>query len=255
MYRFLVALIDPLLLCLLALGMTLVCLWRCPQVPRGRLRAAMAAFLALVLICMPPVVFLALGTLEWAYPPRYDIPRDAQALVVLGGRVNPPDTFRPRPVLEQETVTRCRKVAQLYRENGPRLVVVSGGNVDPRQPGPTCAEAMSEFLVHLGVAPGDLITEGQSRTTYENASKTQRLLSHRGITRIVLVTSATHLRRSERCFRAVGFQVTPRGCGYRATKLRWTVRSLLPNAGSAQRMGDVVHEWVGLAWYWLRGRI
>ena len=126
----------------------------------------------------------------------------AQAIVLLAGMVAPPDEFQPRPVLSDETVTRCLKAAQLYQESGPRLIVVSGGKVDSSKPGPTCARAMADFLMGLGVEPRDLVTEERSRTTHENAVETGRLLAARGIQHIVLVTSATHMPRAERCFRA-----------------------------------------------------
>jgi len=255
MYHLLVELTDPFLLCLLLLGLALASVWRSKQAPRGRLRLMTLAFLGLVLVCMPPVAFVAQGTLEWAYPPQYDLPDDSQAMVVLGGRVDPSDRFRPRPELGDETVIRCLKAAQLYREGGPCLLVVSGGNVDPDHPGPTCAKAMSDFLADVGVAPADLALEDQSRTTYENAVQTRRLLEPQGVQRIVLVTSATHLRRAVLCYRAQGFEVTPRGCNYRATQFQWSPRTFLPSCDAARALNVAVHEWIGLFWYWAHGRI
>ena len=134
-------------------------------------------------------------------------------------------------------------------------MVASGGNPDPTQLGPTCGEAMSEFLADAGVAPADLLSEERSRTTYENAAETHRLLDRRGVKRIALVTSATHLRRSERCFRAQGFEVAPRGANYMATDLRWSIRTFLPSSSAAHTVSAATHEWIGLAWYWMHGRI
>lgn len=255
MYRLIAGLVDPFIVCFLLVGLALAGLWRSRDVPRGRLWLLTGAFLALVLVCLPPVMFLAVGTLEWAYPPKYDVPNGTQAIVVLGGRVDPADKVRPRPELGDEAVMRCLKAAQLYRAGGPCLVVVSGGNVDPNHPGPTCAKAMADFLVSVGVAFDDLVLEGRSRTTYENAVETRRLLKPRGVERIVLVTSATHLRRSERCFRGQGFEVTPRGCNYRATEFQWSFRAFLPSSDAAQTFNAVVHEWLGSFWYWVHGRI
>jgi uncharacterized SAM-binding protein YcdF (DUF218 family) len=255
MYRLIVSLVDPFLLCLLLLGLGLAALWRSKQTPRGRLWIATVSYLALVTVCMPPLAFWAAGTLEWAYPPRYDVPADTQAIVVLGGRVEPADQFRSRPELDEETVMRCLTAAQLYREGGPCLVFSSGGNPDPDHPGPTCGQAMSDFLADLGIPPSDLWHEGESRTTHENAVQTRRVLAPRGIENIVLVTSASHLRRAELCFRAQGFRVTPRGANYRATQLQWSVRTFLPSAKAVGTIDAVIHEWLGLAWYWLHGRI
>jgi hypothetical protein len=34
-----------------------------------------------------------------------------------------------------------------------------------------------------------------------------------------------------------------------------SITSVLPSAGGMQGVNDASHEWLGLAWYWLRGRI
>ena len=52
-----------------------------------------------------------------------------------------------------------------------------------------------------------------------------------------------------------GILVVPAGCRYRATEFFWTVFNFLPSAGAANSNQEVIHEWMGLAWYWLKGRI
>src|SRR5262249_37927778 len=55
-----------------------------------------------------------------------------------------------------------------------------------------------------------------SRTTYENAVESARLLNDRDMPRVVLVTDAAHLRRAVACFRKQGLDVIPCGSHYRA---------------------------------------
>ena len=145
--------------------------------------------------------------------------------------------------------------ARLYRQGEPCLIVVSGGKVESDTPGPTLAEVMRDFLLTQGVAAKDILLEDKSSTTYENARETADLLSQRGIERIVLVTSATHMRRGEQCLRAQGLQVTASSCDHKATKFQWCVGTFLPNPYAAADVDMVAHEWIGLAWYWLWGRI
>ena len=83
--------------------------------------------------------------------------------------------------------------ARLYHQGKPRLIVVSGGKVDAGVPGPTLAQAMRDLLVGQGIKENDLLVEDQSRTTYENALLTAKILSRRGIRQIVLVTSAVDM--------------------------------------------------------------
>ena len=202
MYRFFVSLLTPLPILCLLLAVGLIVLWRSRRASRGQLLWLAIPLVLLVLSTLPAVSYLALGSLEWAYPPEDGRPADAQAIVVLAGYVRPPNDLRPEAELGQDTYSRCLHAARLYRQGEPCLVVVSGGKVESDTPGPTLAEVMRDFLLTQGVAAKDILLEDKSSTTYENARETADLLSQRGIERVVLVTSATHMQRSERCLRA-----------------------------------------------------
>ena len=255
MYRFVSQLLQPFvsLACLTLLGAAV--LWWRRRETRPRLLLVTVPLVCLAVMSTPVVSYLALGSLEWQYPPCYDTPREAETIVVLSGHVRPPDRIRLRAELGDNTLGRCLHAAELYDQGKPCLVVLCGGKVDPSTAGPTFAAAMCDFMVQQGVARSDLLLEDQSRTTYENAVETARLLRGRGIEKIVLVTSATHMQRAERCFRSQGFDVRASGCRYRATQFRWSLSQFLPDAGSARDVEDVAHEWLGLFWYWLHGRI
>ncbi len=66
---------------------------------------------------------------------------------------------------------------------------------------------------------------------------------------------AAHLRRAVGCFRKQGIEVVPCGCRYRASRLKWSVRTLLPNPEMAEGCREAWHEWLGAAWYGLLGRM
>jgi uncharacterized SAM-binding protein YcdF (DUF218 family) len=175
-------------------------------------------------------------------------------IVVLAGWLQPPDDFRPQAELGEDTLRRCFHAVQLYRRTGPCSIVVSGGKVDTSEPGPTLAEAMHEFLVGQGVPDEAIVQEDQSRNTYENAALTARLLHNQGITDVMLVTDAIHLPRAVRCFEAQGVSVTPSGVAYRATRFEGALGDFLPSPTAAANNQKVLHEWLGMAWYWMNGR-
>jgi len=255
MYRFFVDLLEPFLVLYVLTALMLANLWRKPAESRRRLLLVTVPFLGLTLLCTPAISYFALGSLEWLYPPCADRPEDVKAIVVLSGGMRPPDGVRKQPELKESTLCRCLQAARLYRQGEPCLVVASGGKVDPAGPGPTLAEAMRDFLLRHGVAQGDLLIEDRSRTTYENAAETAKLLRRRVIGKVVLVTDALHLLRAQRCFEAQGIEVVPSGCRYRATRLRWSLFSFLPSAGAARGTQEALHEWLGIVWYRLHGRI
>jgi uncharacterized SAM-binding protein YcdF (DUF218 family) len=177
-----------------------------------------------------------------------------QAIVILSGYLRPSDELRPWHELGKDSIYRCVLGAELYHQGEPCLVVVTGGIVTPYDSTPV-ADAMVEFLVKLGINRDHIMIENESTSTYENARNVAKLLEPRGIGRVLLVTHATHLLRSEMCFRKQGIEIVPRGAYYRATRFRGSVLDFLPSASSAGAIDDVIHEWLGIAWYWVKGRI
>jgi len=261
MYRFIVALLQPYPLLYLLTLVALVRVWRSYLGNRRRLLLAIVPFGLLGFVSLPVVGYLALGSLEWPYPPRDEVPDDAGAIVVLSGYVRPPGGSVRDPELGSDTLLRCLHAAQLYKaqlhKNHRCPIVVTGGKVNLNTPGNMLAKDMHDFLVGQGVKEEDLLMEDASSTTFENAwNSGEKFLTPRGIDKIVLVTSAFHMWRSERCFRALGFQVVPSPCDYRATWFSWSLTAFVaPSPHAAAGVETVVHEWLGIAWYWLWGRI
>lgn len=255
MYHLVVDLLRPYTLLCLLMGAALVNLWSRRRETRGRLLCLTVPFVALVLLSLPAMSYLLLGTLEWRYPPVTQRPANVEAIVVLSAGIRPPDAVRTRAELDPDSLYRCLHAAEVYHQGPPCPVLLSGGKVDPEAPGPPTAELMRDFLLKLGVNAADLITETQSRTTYENAAQCRTLLEPRGIHRIVLVTDATHLLRALLCFRKQPIEVIPSGCQYRATHLDYKLTNFLPSSDAALNCQRAIHEWLGAVWYWIHGRI
>jgi uncharacterized SAM-binding protein YcdF (DUF218 family) len=254
MHRFWIdILLQPFLVLLMLAGLGVLNLWRRRVETRRRLLLAAVPVVSLILVSTRAVAYFAVGSLEWPYPESHLRPEGADAIVVLSGYLRPPTRTFPKARLGADTLNRCLHAAELYSQ-GPRcLVVVSGGRMEEDKPGPTLAEAMADFLTHHGVAREDLLRETRSRSTYENAAETWKLLEPRGIRRIVLVTDAMHLRRAEECFRSRGFDVLPSGCDYRASEFEGWPTDFLPSVGAVGDMQRVLHEWVGIIYYRVRG--
>jgi uncharacterized SAM-binding protein YcdF (DUF218 family) len=252
-YRFIVTLLQPYPLLYLLTLVALLRLWRKRPAERRLVLFVLVPLLLLGIVSLPAVGHFAVGTLEWRYPPQSAAAGDAGVIVVLSGYVRPPSETVPEAELGSDTFLRCLHAARLYKAK-PRPILVSGGPNGPT--GPTLARSMRDFLAGQGVKEEDLLMEEESGTTYENALHSGEILSRRNFNRIVLVTSAFHMPRSERCFRALGFQVVASPCDYHSVRSSWTPCDfLLPSPHAAAGVEMAVHEWLGIAWYWLRGRI
>jgi uncharacterized SAM-binding protein YcdF (DUF218 family) len=255
MYETVATLLRPYTLIWLFLLVGVVTLWCKRRETRGRLLLLTIPFVALHLLSTPMVAHLALGTLEWQYPPLERRPVDCEAIVVFAASILPPDEVRDQAELADNTRLRCLYAAELYRQSDACPILVSGGKVNPEDVGPPHARVMAEFLQGQGVPAADLIVEDHSRTTYENALESSRKLKERHLRKVILVADAVDMCRAVRCLTRQGIDVTAAPSYYRAKPFNFTLRALVPNAEAIENSECVWHEWLGVAWYWCQGRI
>ena len=88
--------------------------------------------------------------------------------------------------------------------------------------------------------------------TLENAVNSEKLLREEGVTRILLVTHAAHMRRARLAFEHAGLQVVPAPMGF-TTRAQDNLLELgLPSAQGIWMTRAAWHEAIGWAWYRLR---
>jgi uncharacterized SAM-binding protein YcdF (DUF218 family) len=218
---------------------------------RGRI-LNLAAAVGLLLWCWPVTAWLFVRTLEGGSPLQPTPSRPTDAIVVLSSGTYFANASHPEPEEGFETFLRSSHAA-LYFHRHPQPVVVSGGAVDTGDPAP--ADLMRLHLLRRGVPDSMITVENRSRTTYENALDTARILLPKGIRRIALVTEGFHMTRARLCFRKQGFDVIAEACCYRTLEPRTVSDLLVPSIWAIKVNQAVVHEWSGLAWYRIRGRI
>lgn len=186
---------------------------------------------------------------SYSRPPAPGVTADA--IVVLGGGLQPP--VPPRRAVEvSEAGDRVLEAARLWHEERSAVVVASGGRFDrTARPRAEAADA-AELLQVLGVPAEAILEQPGTRTTHEEAIAVRRLLAARGIDRILLVTSALHMRRACALFRAQGLEVIPAPTDFVAVEVEERSRAmgaltLLPRAESLVLTTRALHEWLGLA--------
>ncbi len=157
--------------------------------------------------------------------------------------------------LDAAAAARVRYAIYLQRQSG-WPVLMTGGGARVGRGGvilqPSQAEIMDAFARrHFQV--GARWLERDSRTTEENAQFTARMLEAEGFNRIVLVTQSMHMRRSLMLFERTGLQVVPAATQLAESLDPDRVASWLPSSHALNLSRDVLHEYLGLAWYLLRG--
>ena len=195
---------------------------------------------------MPAVSDALAQHVEAPYPPlRAEALPKAQAIVVLGGAMDPPSPGYPYPNLRAEA-DRVWHAARVFKAGKAPLLVASGGS-DPAVTPESEAAAIAGMLVDLGVPRGAILEEGRSRNTRENAEFTAQLLAPRKVHTILLVTSALHMRRAVAEFERAGFQVIPAATDHTQPEAAG-LQNWLPKAdaldASGRAMKEIVGEWV-----------
>jgi uncharacterized SAM-binding protein YcdF (DUF218 family) len=173
----------------------------------------------------------------------------ADAIVVLGGSVTPPESTGQFVDLAG-SADRVWHAARLYKAGKAPFIVLSGGS-DPAYSVMSEAQAMQVFLRDLSVPDSAMLLEQESRNTRQNAENSARLLHQRGFNRILLVTSALHMERALREFESQGLEVIPAVTDREAGEPPPIPWRYLPDAdslsASARALKELVGQWVRMA--------
>lgn len=154
-------------------------------------------------------------------------------------------------VMTATTALRVREAARVYRMMPTSMVFVSGaGRRGARSPE---VQAMRQGLIDLGVPADRIALEAESRDTHESAVAMRALFAAQAISRPVLVTSTQHMRRSVLAFRAQGIDVVPAPAPMLPAGRLPLWSALLPDTSGLSLSELCLHEYFGIAYYWLRG--
>ncbi|WP_193371243.1 YdcF family protein [Pelagibius marinus] len=207
-------------------------------------------------IVLTPLPELALRSLENRFPaPQVDSGALA-GIIVLGGATDSGAVAATRgQVALNDSAERLTTVVALHRAMPALPIVVSGFSGRLRLRGWNEAEITQRLFEQLGVDMSKVRFEAESRNTAENARLTMGLLGDEGDTAggpWLLVTSAAHMPRAVASFRSAGLPLLPYPVDYKTEpdNLLWP-RDI---GGSFGLAGAALHEWLGLAVYYVTGR-
>lgn len=179
--------------------------------------------------------------------------RGADTIVILGSGVR---TYRidqrVLSVVSDGSALRALEAARLYHLVGARLVIASGGMPFPEYSLRPESEAIRAAVVAAGVPAERVIEESKSRTTRDEARILAPLLKARGAKRFLLVTSATHMRRSLAVFHAEGLEPIPAIAPVRSDHLP-PLPVLLPNDESRHLSDGALYDYAATMYYWWEG--
>jgi uncharacterized SAM-binding protein YcdF (DUF218 family) len=245
----LAAMVMPLTVCLLffALGLFYILL--------RRSREALAPFvigsLLLYAVSLNTVSGYVVRPLERAYP-ALDLKSPALTQtpvkwVVVLGSAHWSDRLLPAPaMLADSALFRLAEGMRVANRLPESILVLSGGKFRDEQ---SCAQVMAAAAADLGFDPARIVLSDQALDTHDEALHLKEMLQDDAF---VLVTSAAHMPRAVRLFQNQGLKPIPAPTDFRH---KGEPEYLLPHAANIETCHLAVHEYLGLAWAFLRGQI
>lgn len=204
---------------------------------------------------------LLLSPLEDGFRKYEKITFKPDAVVVLGSGVN---GYAPDSKLSLSAYKRLIMAIAISKKMNLPLIFSGGGFV--QIDGITEAEAALESANFLADSFGfarplssslnggfGLILEDKSKNTIQNASYTFEIMKKNGISnpKIILVTSAFHMKRAKTIFEKSGFKLMAYAVDFRVTKAKNPYIDFIPSFEALKDSFIAIKEYIGMLKFFL----
>jgi len=184
-----------------------------------------------------------------------ELDEDYDLAVVLGGTTDV-DREPSDRLFFHKGADRVTHALNLYHSGKVKKILFTGGNARLFEDPDRDNSPIFDFYVMCGVQPEDIIIESSSRNTRENALFVKDLVAENSSAgKVILVTSAFHMRRAEGCFRKVGIDVIGFSTDFYSAlpQDRFRFDGLIPSSAPLIKWNFLIKEWIGYAAYWMMG--
>ena len=207
-----------------------------------------AAFLVLYSLSISPVSDALIAPLEADYRPLDVKSIKADVIVVLGSGAIDLSALGLEPMPTDCSVERTVAAVKLYRSlHIP--IMITGGAGDPARPQLSDAAPMARMALDLGVPKKDIIVDNASFNTLASARNMKAAFAGK---RMILVTSAYHLKRSVALFQKQGLLVIPQPSGFLGGQGARSFYAAIPSLEFLNTSSKALSERLSLAWYRFR---
>jgi len=252
--RQLLLLLEPIGFIWAVLIVVAIVLWR----RRQRRLASVLAALALIITIIggTDLTFWMLWRLErpWASVKLADAP-ECEVALILGGCADP-SPYETGGLHLTQAGDRILMGAEVIRAGKAPVLAVGGGWMLVNGERKSEADAIRSWLVSWNLTGGrEIVSLGVTADTRDEALHFAAIAKERGWRRVLLVTSANHMRRAAAVYRAIGIEPIPVPCNFLAASEplpRW-IPVGIPGVTGFDRLGVWLHETVGWAIYCQRG--
>lgn len=186
--------------------------------------------------------------------PVSSLQKHYSAAIVLGGGMVTTDS-RYNSTTFRHNTDRIMQAIWLYENGLVDKIVISGGSGSLQYRNMLEGSILYHYLCDIGIPSSAMLIDSLSDNTHQNAVNTAKLLADSlpgG--NYLLITSASHMRRSLGCFRHEGVEVDPFPVDFTAGERSWDVMNLIvPKAEAFVIWEELLHEIIGSFTYWVAG--
>ena len=175
--------------------------------------------------------------------------------VVLGGGMITYDALSGRYTFRTNT-DRFLQSVYLYKEKRIKKILIAGGSGSLIYRNMLEAVLLKDFLVKtLEIPQEDILVDSVSDNTHQNAVESAKILkANFQNPKVLLITSAFHMRRAEMCFKKQGIKATAYATDLNTGDRRYGFNILfMPSMQSILYWNKLLHEWIGVVMYKIMG--
>lgn len=186
----------------------------------------------------------------------------ADAVVMLGGGIEP-SRYEAGGFHLTRAGDRLLMAVEMMRLGKAPVLVLGGGASELKGEMQVEADMVRDWIIdwHLleveGRSTAEVLSLGRCCDTHDEAVKVRALAEARGWKRVLLVTSASHMRRALATFRTAGVSAEPVPCNFMTTLSTSdsSVGFTVPHYRGLEKISIFLHEQIGWLEYRRRGWI
>lgn len=200
--------------------------------------------LFIYVLFLSPLAAVLLRVQERRYAVLKELPQDVSTIIVLGAGGTPEVGLSVYQRLGCSVLQRCLEGIRIWKLDQTKLLVFSSQG---REGYPSQASMYADLALAQGVDPARIFLLENGFNTESEALDFRK--SFPDEKSLILVTSASHMKRALRIFSYHGIAVTPAPADFKILIHPGGTRySFLPSAAGLNYWNILIHEWVGLIW-------
>ena len=192
----------------------------------------------------------------WEYPITNDkdLTETYDVGIVLGGGMVTIDAPSQRMTF-RNNMDRLMQSILLYKQGKIKKMLFSSGSGSLVYRDMRESALIRKYLLTIGIPDSDILIDSISDNTYQHAVFSAQILKKKYPNgKYLLITSSTHMRRAQGCFKKAEISVIPYSTGLQIGKRMIDLKHyIIPNLGALGTWDKLIHEVIGYIVYAIKG--